>query len=72
MIGILDYGGGNLASVRNALERISIPSDSDLKNEEVFFVSDDPDNLQKAEKIIFPGQGRAGRRDGRPKEKGVG
>lgn len=49
MIGILDYGGGNVASVQNALERIAFPC----------FVSADPEKLMKAEKLLFPGVGHA-------------
>ena len=49
MIGIIDYKAGNLASVRNALERL------DVEN----FVSADPDKLSEADGIIFPGVGHA-------------
>jgi glutamine amidotransferase len=54
MIGILDYGGGNVRSVQNALERIGYTSGAD------FFVSHSQKRLEEATKIIFPGQGRAG------------
>lgn len=50
MIGILDYGGGNIRSVENALTRIGVE----------FFTSADPGTLKNAEKILFPGQGRCG------------
>ncbi len=50
MIAIIDYGGGNIGSVRNSLEYLKL----DCK------VTDDPDELDKADKIILPGQGRFG------------
>lgn len=49
MIGIIKYQAGNLASVVNALNRL----DAD------YFVSDSPDELEKADGIIFPGVGHA-------------
>lgn len=49
MIGILDYSAGNLKSVENALTRLNIP----------FFISADPQKLETAEKILFPGVGHA-------------
>lgn len=55
MIGILDYGGGNIRSVENALVSLSRQN----KTFE-YFISDSPEELEKADKIIFPGQGRAG------------
>lgn len=50
MIAIIDYNAGNIASVQNALVRLGIES----------FVSSDPLEIIKADKIIFPGVGRAG------------
>ena len=51
MIGVIDYGAGNLGSVMNALGRLSVPAR---------FVSG-PEELSAAsspfEKIIFPGDG---------------
>ena len=51
MIGVIDYGAGNLGSVMNALKRLSVPTR---------FVSD-PQELSPSsspfEKIIFPGDG---------------
>ena len=51
MIGVIDYGAGNLGSVMNALKRLSVPAR---------FVSG-PDELNPSsspfEKIIFPGDG---------------
>ena len=51
MIGVIDYGAGNLGSVMNALKRLSVPAR---------FVSG-PDEINPSsspfEKIIFPGDG---------------
>ncbi|MBU9722238.1 MULTISPECIES: imidazole glycerol phosphate synthase subunit HisH [Bacillaceae] len=47
MIGIVDYGMGNLHSVTKALERIGHTP----------FVSEDPAELKKAERLILPGVG---------------
>ena len=49
MIGIVDYYAGNLRSVESALRRIGAD----------FFVSDRPEELLKAERLIFPGDGEA-------------
>lgn len=49
MIGILDYGAGNIKSVQNSLDRLEVK----------YFVSDDPKKLETADKIIFPGVGNA-------------
>jgi imidazole glycerol-phosphate synthase subunit HisH len=49
MIGIIDYGAGNIRSVGNALDRINKP----------FFVSRDIVELQRARKLILPGVGEA-------------
>lgn len=50
MIAVIDYNAGNIASVKNALER--------LKRD--FVVTKDPKIILDADKVIFPGQGRAG------------
>jgi imidazole glycerol-phosphate synthase subunit HisH len=47
MIGIVDYGMGNLASIRNMLKKIGVPS----------FISSNRKELESAEKIILPGVG---------------
>lgn len=47
MIGIIDYGIGNLSSVHNALERLSV------KNE----TFSDPNNISLYSKLILPGVG---------------
>jgi len=49
MIGIIKYQAGNLASVQNALERLGAD----------YFTSDNPEELNKADGIIFPGVGHA-------------
>jgi len=51
MIGIIDYGAGNLGSVMNALKRLSVPARFAASPEEL--------SLSKSpfEKIIFPGDG---------------
>jgi len=46
---IVDYGAGNLTSVHNALEFLGIKS----------LVSSEPEEIENAEKIIFPGVGAA-------------
>lgn len=50
MIAIIDYGAGNLHSVRNALNFLG------TKN----IVSDNPEEILKADKIILPGVGAFG------------
>ncbi|MCM3551149.1 imidazole glycerol phosphate synthase subunit HisH [Alkalihalobacillus clausii] len=47
MIGIIDYGMGNLHSVSKALERLAIP----------YFISSDGEELTKAKALILPGVG---------------
>jgi len=49
MIGIIDYGAGNIRSVGNALDRL----------EQSYFVSKDITELQRATKLILPGVGEA-------------
>lgn len=50
MIGIIDYGMGNLKSVQNALEHLGHDS----------FISSDPKQLDTCEKLILPGVGAFG------------
>jgi len=50
-IAIVDYGAGNLTSVQRALNRLHIKSD----------ITKDPSSITKADRIIFPGVGAAGR-----------
>lgn len=47
MIGIIDYGMGNLFSVSKALERLNAP----------YFISEDKEALLKADALILPGVG---------------
>jgi imidazole glycerol-phosphate synthase subunit HisH len=47
MIGIIDYGMGNLFSVSKALERLNVP----------YFISDESEKLMNADGLILPGVG---------------
>lgn len=47
MIGIVDYGMGNLFSVSKALERLHVP----------YFISESQAELEKADALILPGVG---------------
>ncbi|MGM0843856.1 MAG: imidazole glycerol phosphate synthase subunit HisH [Bacillota bacterium] len=47
MIGIVDYGMGNLFSVGKALERLDVP----------YFISEDRSELEKADGLLLPGVG---------------
>lgn len=49
MIAIIKYNGGNVNSVQNALNRLKIDS----------VITDDPEQILKADKVIFPGVGEA-------------
>jgi imidazole glycerol-phosphate synthase subunit HisH len=49
MIAILKYNAGNIKSVQNALSRLGYESR----------ITDNPSELRKAEKVIFPGVGEA-------------
>jgi imidazole glycerol-phosphate synthase subunit HisH len=49
-IAIINYGGGNIGSVKNALDSLKIKS----------IITDDIQEIQNADKIILPGQGRFG------------
>lgn len=48
-VAIVKYNAGNIGSVENALKRIGIEP----------IVTDSPELLKKADKVIFPGQGEA-------------
>jgi imidazole glycerol-phosphate synthase subunit HisH len=50
MIAIVRYNAGNIRSVRNAVERLGYPC----------IITDDPDELRNAQKVILPGVGEAG------------
>lgn len=49
MLAIVDYGAGNLTSVRRALEHLGIPA----------LVTAKPEDLQSASGVVFPGVGAA-------------
>jgi imidazole glycerol-phosphate synthase subunit HisH len=49
MIAILKYNAGNIKSVQNALNRLGCDS----------IITDNPDELLRADKVIFPGVGEA-------------
>ncbi|PQJ19272.1 imidazole glycerol phosphate synthase subunit HisH [Nonlabens tegetincola] len=49
MIAIVKYNAGNIGSVTNALNRLGVDN----------IVTDDPKELQAADKVIFPGVGEA-------------
>jgi glutamine amidotransferase len=49
MIAIVKYNAGNIRSVQNALTRLGYASE----------ITDNPEILQKADKVIFPGVGHA-------------
>jgi len=51
MIAIIKYNAGNSRSVQNALQRLGFNSE----------VTDSPEEILKADKIIFPGVGNAGK-----------
>ena len=50
MIAIVDYGAGNLASVLRAIESLGREGK----------ITADPDDVRRAERVIFPGVGAAG------------
>jgi len=50
MIGIIDYGMGNLGSVKRKLDRIGVPS----------VITSSPDEIRSADKLILPGVGHFG------------
>lgn len=49
MIAIIQYNAGNIRSVQNALDRLGVES----------ILSDDPEVIRSADKVIFPGVGEA-------------
>ena len=49
MIGIIDYNAGNITSVERALKKLNID----------YILSKNPEDLQKCDKLIFPGVGDA-------------
>lgn len=61
MIVIVDYGVGNLASVKNALDKLGVESE----------ISNDPSVIKEAQALILPGVGAAGQGMKNLKEKGL-
>ena len=61
MIAIVKYNAGNIRSVKNALDRLQVPSK----------ITDDAEELHAAEKVIFPGVGEAGTAMSYLKERGL-
>ncbi|MDQ0064805.1 imidazole glycerol phosphate synthase subunit HisH [Chryseobacterium lathyri] len=61
MIALIKYNGGNVSSVQNALDRLGIDS----------IITDDPELIIKADKVIFPGVGEASSTMKVLKEKGL-
>lgn len=61
MIVIIDYGLGNLASVKNALDKLGVKS----------MISSDPAIIRGAKALILPGVGAAGQGMRNLKEKGL-
>ncbi|WP_233884853.1 imidazole glycerol phosphate synthase subunit HisH [Tenacibaculum piscium] len=49
MIAIIKYNAGNIRSVQNAITRLGYDS----------IITDNPDEIRQAEKVIFPGVGEA-------------
>ncbi len=49
MIAIVKYNAGNIRSVSNALDRLGFEN----------LITDDPDEIKDADKVIFPGVGEA-------------
>lgn len=60
-IAIIKYNAGNVASVMYALDRIG----------QKYYWTDDPEQIKKADKVIFPGVGEASTAMAYLKEKGL-
>ena len=60
-VAILSYGAGNVASVKNALERLGVNA----------FISENPSELMQADRLIFPGVGHAAHAMEQIKTKGL-
>ncbi len=61
MVAIIDYDAGNVRSLQFALERLGAEST----------LTDDALEIENADKIIFPGQGAAGKAMEKLKNKGL-
>ena len=49
-VAIIKYNAGNIRSVDHALKRLGVSAE----------ITDDPDRIKAAERVIFPGVGEAG------------
>lgn len=61
MVAIIKYNGGNVNSVQNALDRLNTKS----------IITDDPEVIKNADKVIFPGVGEASSTMKMLKERGL-
>lgn len=61
MIAIIDYNAGNIASIKNALKRLEVD----------YIITSSPKDVKIADKIIFPGVGRAGAAMNELKKRGL-
>lgn len=61
MIAILKYNAGNIKSVQNALTRLGFES----------IITENPEEIRKADKVIFPGVGEASSAMNYLKERGL-
>jgi imidazole glycerol-phosphate synthase subunit HisH len=61
MIAIVDYRAGNLTSVARALQYLNVPC----------VITDRPEELRRADRVIFPGVGAAGEAMRNIEEKGL-
>lgn len=61
MIAIVDYGSGNLKSIKNALDNIKVDSR----------ITSSPEFIEKSDKIVFPGVGSFGYMMKTLKDKGL-
>ncbi|MDR1142610.1 MAG: imidazole glycerol phosphate synthase subunit HisH [Spirochaetaceae bacterium] len=57
MIGVIDYGAGNLGSVMNALKRLGVPARFAAGPEELRTAADGSAPSSPFDRIIFPGDG---------------
>lgn len=60
-VAVIKYSAGNIRSVQIALDRLGVDSE----------VTDDPDTIRRADKVIFPGVGEASSAMAYLKERGL-
>ena len=60
-VAIVDYGAGNVTSVARALQRLGVSP----------LLTDDPEQIAKADKVVFPGQGEASNAMSNLKQRGL-